>query len=580
MGPTRRRRNSAGRTPLAAVALVLAAGLGAPSARAQPPAGDPVERLRAVLKAPSYDAAARDQALQECLAGLRSLGDLGRAAGLVEWRDQGDGPIVAVDQRRRAALVERLGAGVRDVLRRGDSTASQVAIDLLTELGRAARARGDRRGLARDFAPDLAQSAGDPSPRVRAASARALGQIDAAPNVALPALARLVQDAEPDVRRAAAEGLNGLLQSATEAVVLAGGDAQTPGDRRAAVEAAAGVVRAARPGLIDPFPEVRRECLRALAGGGGVLGRLISDPPRLDQLEAPERAEAARRLEADAEEVRPLALALREQADVLAARLSDRDAEARLQAHKAFEEEAQARARWLRSRAAAGATADDPLAAAAQAALRALASSPGDADVRVRRCAVDALEWLGPAAAPAVPALTRALADPDRFVRWSAARTLGGVGPAARSALPSLTRLLDDPDLDIRLAAAAALERLGPRDPPPTRGGSQWAVGSAPPSQTALPALVRSLRAGDVGLRVASLHTLRGMGLEARPALAAIGEALADPDPRVRQAAAETLGALGPAARSALEPLRQAFNDPVPEVRRAAGDALLEVGRP
>jgi HEAT repeat protein len=554
---------------------VLLAALAAPAAWAQP-AGDPVERLRTVLKSSSYDATTRDQAVKECLVGLRSLGELGRAAALAEWREQSGGPIADVDRVNRTFVLERLGAGLRAVLQRGDPTASQVAIDLLCDLGRTAKARGEHRGLAGGFAPDLAEAAAVAGPRVRASVARALGQIEATPAAALPTLADLVKDPNADVRSAAAEGLNNFLQSTAEPAILAG-DAQMAGARREAVEAAAGVARAARPGLADEVPEIRRGCLHGLASSALVLGKLIADPPRLDLLDIKERSEAQKTMQDEAEELRPLVLALAEQVNALAERLSDGDAEARLQAHKALEELAGSRQRWLRYRFGCGA-ADDPLGGALQAALPGLTAALHDPDVRVRRTALGSLELLGALAASTAPALTAALADPDRFVRWSAARTLGNLGAAARLALPGLTHLLEDPDLDVRTAAVAALDKLGLRDPP-AQGSSKWAA-TRRPSATALPELLKTLQAGDAELRMKVLHTLGGIGGDAKPAVPEICQALRDSDVRVREAAAETLGALGPVARAALEPLKQAFRDPAPEVRRAAGDAILEVTGP
>jgi HEAT repeat protein len=250
--------------------------------------------------------------------------------------------------------------------------------------------------------------------------------------------------------------------------------------------------------------------------------------------------------------------------------LRDGDSEVRLLAQTALEEVAAARARWVRYGGPAG---DDPLLEGLTASLPALGEAAGDADIRVRRAALDVLGVLGPAAAPALPALTRALQDPDRFVRWSAVRTVGAIGPAAAcSASLGLTALLDDEDLDVRMAAAETLKQLSPAAAGTPNGRPAKAA-----ARTAVPALVRSVRSADSEMRVTAIRTLRGMGPEMRPALPALREALADGDPRVRQAAAEALGALGPLARDAADGLRGAMNDATPEVRQAAGEALLNV---
>jgi HEAT repeat protein len=249
----------------------------------------------------------------------------------------------------------------------------------------------------------------------------------------------------------------------------------------------------------------------------------------------------------------------------------------RLQAQKALEELAHARRGWAR-----GGGTEDPLLEGLRAAVPALADAVGDPDLRVRRAALDVLELLGPVGSPAAPALAQALNDRDRFVRWSAVRTLSGLGPVALPwAAPGLTRLLDDADLDVRLAAAGALERLAPAGTPPVvRTIAAGYEPATPLARTALPALVRSLRAPDAEMRVAALRTLRSLSADARPALPALCEALADPDERVRRSAAEVLGGLGLAARDAVGELRTALADSSPAVRRAAGDALLNILTP
>jgi HEAT repeat protein len=541
-------------------------------ARAQAGPPDPAEALRRALRAPYADDGARDRATKQCLAGLVRPGDLRRAATLPEWRDRRGGDGAAVDRANRAEVLHRFTQAVRDGLQRGDPAAMLVTLDLLAEIAAAARSRGKAPELARPFVPDLTALVVRGTPAVRAAAARLLGQVGPKVEEAVPPLGELLQTADPALRRAAAEGLAGLI----EAVALpAEGGPAPPAGKGEFVRVAAAVLPAVRLGLGDWHPEVRRRCVRATGQAAAGLARLLAEPPATSPPGPPDAAHL--QAQAEGADLRPLATALRDQGPALAHALRDPDAEVRLQAQKALEELAHARRGWAR-----GAGADDPLLEGLRAAVPALADAVGDPDLRVRRAALDVLELLGPVGAPAAPALAQALNDRDRFVRWSAVRTLSGLGPEALPwAAPGLTRLLEDTDLDVRLAAAGALERLAPAGGPPVvRTISAGYEPATPLARTALPALVRSLRAPDAEMRVAALRTLRSLNADARSALPALCESLADPDDRVRRAAAEVLGGLGPAARDAVGELRSALADRCPAVRRAAGDALLNILTP
>jgi HEAT repeat protein len=570
----------------------LALAAWAAPVHAQGPA-DAVERLRQALKASYPDAAARDRATKECLPGLRNLGELRRAATLPEWRDlQGTGEIAAVDQANRAAVTERFCQGLREVLQRNDPTTTVAAVDLLTEMAGAARTAGEVSNLPPLFAADLAVLVRRGQPRVRAAAAHSLGQIGVDLDVAVPALGELLQTNDPTLRRAAADGLAGLLRNVAQPAPNTGTNPAPQLDRREVVAAGCAVLPVVNRGLTDWHTEVRRLCVNTVETAAAVLSHLITAPPSQEQLDADPQS-WQQQAQAERADVRPLLLALRDQCPALARTLRDGDADVRLSSQKALEEMARGRCHWLRQQrtlpaAVASsfsdgkpAAADDPLLDGLKSALPALAEGVADPEVRVRRAALDVLEMLGPAAAPAAPALVRALRDPDRFVRWSAVRTLSGVGPSAcRSAVPALVQLLEDSDLDLRLAAAAALADLDPTG----QGGVRVTTAGAAPTtaavaRTALPALIRSLRATDAEMRVAAIHALQGLGAEARPAVPALREVLGDPEMRVRVAAAEALGALGPAARDAVDDLRAAMKDRSADVRRAAGDALLNIVR-
>jgi HEAT repeat protein len=532
---------------------------------------DPVERLREVLQS-SAEPADRDRSTRDCLNALRSLSDLRRALTLSDWRDRNpDSTFGAVDMANRAIVAERFQQTFRQVFARHEATSAVVALGMLSDMATTGRAGGESVAYLRPLGPDLVNLIARAPAKVQAPAARTLGLIDPDITVAVPALAALLRSTDPTLRCAAADGLFDLLQTAARTAAGDGPVARTAGPRRVVVAVSCLVLPVAGKGLSDWHLEVRRRSVATVGAAAAALGRLIPDPGSgvgFDGTDAAARGLGAR------EELRPLAVALRDQGPGLTKALRDADTEVRLSAQRALEEVADARYRWLRCNATA--TADDPLLDGLTASLPALSEAAADADLRVRRAALDVLGILGPAAAPAMPALTRALHDPDRFVRWSAIRTIGAVGAvAARPAMPALTMLLEDDDLDVRKAAAETIKHLNPA----TSTGTAAAPRSAA-ARTAVPALIRSIRAADPEMRMAAIQTLRGMGAEMKAAMPALREALADSDAHVRQASAEALGALGPSAADAAEDLRSAMNDQSAEVRQAAGEALLNVLRP
>jgi HEAT repeat protein len=558
-----------------AVLMALAGALAVPVgvARGQAPAADPVERLRHVLQS-AAEVADRDRSTRDCIDGLKSLADLRRAMTLTEWRDRNpDSTFGAVDLANRAIVAERFQQAFRQLFARREATSAAVAVGMLADMASSARQAGEPVSYLRPFGPDLADLVQHAPPKVQIIAARTLGMLDPDVSVAVPALGALLHSTDPNLRCAAAEGLFELLQASTQ-MVARDGLVASSGTRSGVVIATCTVLPVAGKGLADWHVEVRRRCVGTLGAGAAALGRLIGDPPSLTSGDG---NDVSARIRADRDAVRPLALAVRDQEPALTKALRDGDTEVRLLAQRALEEVASARVRWVRLGGAALAS-DDPLLDGLTAALPALSSAANDADLRVRRAALDVLGVLGPASAPAVPALVHALRDTDRFVRWSAVRTLGAIGPAAaRAALPGLTLLLDDEDLDVRKAAAETIQHLNPAAS--GYSGTGAAMSHASVTHTAVPALVRSVRASDPEMRVAAIQTLRGMGSEMKPALPALREALADKDARVRQAAAEAVGALGPLARDAADDLRAVMNDTSPDVRQAAGEALLNVLR-
>jgi HEAT repeat protein len=535
-------------------------------------AADPVDSLRHVLQS-TVEPADRDRSTRACLNNLKTLGDLRRALTLSEWRDRNpDSTYGAVDMANRAIVAERFQQSFRQVFARHESTSATVALSMLSDIANTGRAAGEAVAYLRPLGPDLVELVAHAPAKVQAAAARTLGLIDPDITVAVPALGGLLQSREPTLRCAAADGLFDLVQTAAKGAAGDGPVSRAAAPRRLVIAVSCLVLPVSGKGMADGHVEVRRRCVSTTGAAAAVLARLIPDPGSGVVLEG---ADTAARVLEEREELRPLALALRDQGPGLTKALRDTDTDVRLSAQKALEEVADARARWLRH-GGADLAKDDPLLGGLTASLPALSEAAGDADLRVRRAALDVLGVLGPAAAPAMPALTRALRDPDRFVRWSAIRTIGAVGPAAaRPALPGLTILLDDDDLDVRKAAAETIKHLSPGPGATPANGRKPAM-----TRAAVPALVRSVRSGDAEMRVAAIQTLCGMSSEMKVALPALREALADGDARVRKAAADALSLMGPAAREAANDLRGAMNDQSAEVRQAAGEALLNVLRP
>jgi HEAT repeat protein len=548
---------------LAAV-LALLAGIG--GVRGQPPKEGPVERLAEILRQTQPDTASRERLLQKWLGDRYTCVELYRAWSLSGWREARPGDAVAeVDQKCRRRIGERFLDGVKADLNASDPVVAAAMAGWLVEIAGASRSTGARPVLLRHLGADLVGVLKRDQPESRVVAIRALAVIEPDPAIAAPVFAFLLRSRDLDIRRGAAAGLGKLVATALQSMTWATGDA-VKGARVDLVSMAAAVVPAARHGLDDPDVAVRQHCASVLRHTALALNRLAAGPMPADLLVGDRRAANEEALAL----LQPLVERLRDQGATLARAVRDEDTEVRLLACNAVEDLAEARWHWLRQagRTVSADNRDDPLRLPLRAVLPGLASGAGDDEVRIRRAALDALEMIGPDATPAVPSLARALHDPDRSVRRTAVRVLGGLGPVvARAVVGELAALLEDPDPDMALAAVLAMQRIVPHAPPEP--------GMLSVQDTALPALVRSLRFPDATMRVAVLQTLRG--LNASPAVPAVCEVLGDPDPRVRKAAAETLGAVGPAARAAVDPLRRALADASPEVREAARAALQAI---
>jgi HEAT repeat protein len=242
-----------------------------------------------------------------------------------------------------------------------------------------------------------------------------------------------------------------------------------------------------------------------------------------------------------------------------------------------------------------GARAARELAGLGKPGLDVLLQARQDSDIRAHRRAAAALAGLPDAAGPlvealprggprievvlvrlgeaALPALERALQDGE--LAEPAAGVLSGMGPRARPAVPALAALLQDQNAkeEARAAAARALGRIGPEDPAgqPEQLAIDPVIGAltsvlsgparvriaaagaladwGPAARSAIPALVRHSRDGDVAVARAACRALeRTRSRAAAPALLARLEH-AD---RASPAAAAGLARLGPEARAAV----------------------------
>ncbi|HMC88449.1 MAG TPA: HEAT repeat domain-containing protein, partial [Gemmataceae bacterium] len=453
-------------------------------------------------------------------------------------------------------------------LRRGDAASRLAVMDMIVRLATTTGGVGSKASIARVFGADLAELTRQGDLLTREAAARALGQANPDPAVAVPALSELMESQEMALKLAASDGFGYLMKVVTFLATRNHAPNMVEATRGEVVKAGQQVIPAAARGLRSTEPQVRRRCAGAIAQTAEALCKLL---PRASAGDAEEIADFRRQQNADRAELLPLLAVLREQMPALTRGLSDSDGDVRMLARRALEDMTSPSVMLLEqtggmaaqpSRSASSA-AQGPALGNMQGTVQQLAEGLKDEEPRSRRTVMDVLETLGAAAAPAAPTLAKALSDPDPFVRWAAARTLGKIAPAAADVVvPALAAMLRDTDLDLRVAAAAALEHYGK------------AAGSV------VPELIRALGATDAEMRVSVIRALGAIGApDAGPALPGLTAAVSDPEPRVQEAAAKVLGDLGALAGEAAEPLRKALQTGTPAVQKAAGEALLKIMR-
>jgi HEAT repeat protein/outer membrane protein assembly factor BamB len=167
-----------------------------------------------------------------------------------------------------------------------------------------------------------------------------------------------------------------------------------------------------------------------------------------------------------------------------------------------------------------------------------------DAQVTVRRRAIDILIDLAPDTESIQKSLSRALRDEDPLVARDAARALGALGERAGPSVPSLIEALAHADPDVRQYSAEALASIGPK------------------ASAATKKLAKALRDPSPGVRWAACEALASIGPAAASALPQLIEALKDEFLYVRICAAGAMGSIGPRAKAVLPSLREAAKDP------------------
>lgn len=585
-----------------AFSLALASLISPAALRAQ----DPIVDLKNVLLTrPKIDPLASDEKQQQerkrfhaererQLGGIidtkfTTFGDLREALSLKEWGDvarteRDDPDVIATDARMRFRVAQRFQAGVRVLVERGDNDSRAAVANLIVELGLNIRTALDptmqlpsdeldrqrRAGFARNLTEEITRLTAVDNELVRLHALRALGGINADPSRAAPLLAsRLASGNSVVVRRISADGL---LRLVATAAFLKEQSFKSPpvwANDLDVIAAGVEVVRHAVVGLADADAEVRRSCAEAIRTSAEVLAVHFQRPP--DEA----RSVAARsHSPAEIAALKALLKAFEAAGPRVAATLSDPAVEVRLALVRTLEQLCDARCRLAEEAFAVDGAAErvslapphasDPLANFAKGDWPSAARLLADPDARVRRGAVNFLEYFGEARPTVVPELAKSLADSDRFVRLGSARALGNFTKAyqprdAAPVVPALAALLFDNDIAIRLAAAVTLESLGPC------------------AESAVPDLVRAIHFGDIENRVAALRVVESIGPDrSKLAIPSVTAALTHPDPRVRRTAAEALGRYGPAARNqaTTDALRRALSDADQAVRIRASEAV------
>jgi HEAT repeat protein len=196
-----------------------------------------------------------------------------------------------------------------------------------------------------------------------------------------------------------------------------------------------------------------------------------------------------------------------------------------------------------------------------------------DEDASVRRDAAGALGEIGrllddkkrPMPSPAVqPLLAHVKGDANVVVRKTALDALERlIGPEDKEAAGDLKKMLDDKDVEIARGAAFALGNIGGKE-----------------AEEAVPVLRKALKDEDPHIREYAAAAMANIGEGAEPAVGDLTKALEDDTPRIRCYAALALGNIGKGAANAVPSLAKHLHpeEKDPEVRRYAAEALARMG--
>src|SRR5262245_53545982 len=244
--------------------LVLAGALSA--------APDPVEELRQVLRSEAATAEQREKTLKGLIDRLRGMGDLRRALMLSEWKETVPRPpaIAEADAAARAQIAQRFVKQVEAVVadlefkddqeRKRKATARLAVANMIAEMGpnvaglKAEEIGGFTRTLAKSMkklAEDARAGQKAASQAVRWEALRALGRINADPDIAVPELKSALKDPDLGARRVAADSLGQMVRVVDYLRKPGRKEMRVHAGPRDVVAVASRVVDASREGLGD-----------------------------------------------------------------------------------------------------------------------------------------------------------------------------------------------------------------------------------------------------------------------------------------------------------------------------------------
>jgi HEAT repeat protein len=622
---------------LGVLLLVLAGGgLARAAAAGRGFASDPVEDLRQALRSdrdvPPTEAARkfRKDNLMHYADRITTLGDLGRAMLLREWRYESLDPAIArVDQDVWINIARRFGRDARAALKSDDPQRVQSAATMVGEMATAVQGAGIRSSEVESalagFTDDLVRLTHSPDQAVRAAGVRALGKLGLQATGVLDALKHALDTGSLAERRAAGEALINLIRiaaqsekeggitigvPATEVVPLPrprpGGlvppeKMERPpltGDQRPIptstgsigrnpelVRMSARVVPVAAIAVQDPDPFVRRLGVEAIQQAAQNLTDAILLPVSLEfpppgrPVTSEERERIMDYRQGVHEEwnlLKPLMENLRAAGGSLTGAAQDRDLGVRLDSLRTLEQIGYAREkllrRWQTMPPEPKETEPKGQDTSKDKSVRSTTSN-GTVLVRQEQPAghppADVLpaDPLLQGLVPALPVLVANLTERDVRVRLAAIDALEMLGNRALPAVPALIRAMEDPDLFVRWAAARTIGKLVP-DEGPVPGVLVAAV----------PGLARLLSDEDLDLRLAAAGALGRFGPAAREAVPALAQSVTRGDEEIRGAAIEALGGIGPDAAPAIPQVIQALSESDPRLRLVAARLLGRFG--